>query len=231
MTPSKWDIEYGRGGIPSSVRQGPSGVLLWVIDNWPHLTGINRPQDAIDIGCGTGRNSAYLASLGVSILGFDNSEMAIQTARDRFSNTESAQGTLRFLKHDLVSGLPTDDKSIDLAVDIFVYKHQIESEVRASYRRELRRILRQNGRLLLSLAGTDDGYYANCPRQEREGNPITVVDPVAGVASVLFSLEDLIKEFEDTFILEMSWHKSKEGPMHGSVYKRSTIATIWRLLP
>jgi SAM-dependent methyltransferase len=225
---SAWDIEYSRRGIPSSIRQEPSGVLLWAIDNWNRLTGDAHPKDAVDIGCGTGRNAGYLASLGVTVLGFDSSGTAIEAAKQNaFDNLTE---TPRFLRHDLALGIPSADSSYDLAIDIFVYKHQIDPRVRASYRRELTRILRKDGYLLLSLAGKQDGYYSKCPVLQVNGNPVTVLDPIAHVESVLFDFEDLLAEFRDTFSLEMCWFKAKNGLMHGSTYQRFTIATIWRPL-
>jgi hypothetical protein len=93
------------------------------------------------------------------------------------------------------------------------------------------RVLRPDGRLLLSLAEASDGYYAACPDLEGPSAPRTVMDPVAGVASVLFSFEELLSEMSDLFALEMSWHKEKPGLMHGREYIRRTMATIWRPRP
>ena len=215
-----WDGEYARGGIPSSYRESPSGALEWAVKNWPLLTGLDRPATALDIGCGTGRNTCHMASAGIDVLGFDISETALDLARRRAC-------AARFVKHDLREGLPASDASIDLATDLFVYKHLISSEVRAAYRRELARVLRPTGHVLLSVAEPDDGYYGACPEPEPGRRPRVIIDPAAGIASVLFTLEELREEFAGCFRLEMAWRKEKPGPMHGATYVRRTAASIW----
>lgn len=225
---SAWDDEYGRGGIPSSIRQGPSGVLVWALGNWKFLTGSERPTSALDVGCGTGRNASFLAELGIDAFGFDSSATAIAMARER-ARSGSFRASLAFQEHDLRTGLPMSDSSCDLVLDIFVYKHLVDPGERAEYRHDLRRVLRDGGRLLLSLAGKDDGYYRACPLETVAGNPITVFDPAAKIGSVLYDINNLLFELGDVFDLEMYWAKHKEGIMHGQTYHRSTIATIWRL--
>ena len=69
--------------IPSSFRSAPSSTVLWALESWPRLTGGALPRRALDIGCGTGRNVAYLARQGVPTTGFDASPRAIELARER----------------------------------------------------------------------------------------------------------------------------------------------------
>lgn len=224
-----WDREYEAAGIPSSFRTEPSGVLLWTIENWRFLSDTSGPQTALDVGCGTGRNSFYLGAKGASVRAFDVSPRAIALAKRRLK-TIGIEDRVTFSVHDLDDGLPGEDGSYDLVTDIFVYKHQMKREVRQEYRRELGRVLAPHGVLLLSLAGVDDGYYGQCPdAAEDDYGARAIVDPAVGVGSVLFTLESLRHEMSDLFRLEMAWHKVKDGQMHNQTYRRSTIATLWRL--
>ena len=229
--PEAWDAEYRRGGIPSSVRDDPSGVLLWTLSNWLYLTGKRQPNDVIDVGCGTGRNATYIASLGASVMGFDFSSEAIRVAHKRSADLEDGLRPV-FVRQDLSVGIPASDAGTDLITDIFVYKHQLDARARADYRRELRRVLRPEGKLLMSFADVTDDYYSRCPTYEPPGadtsrNPLTIIDMPILIGSVLFRIEDIIKEMSDTFRLEMSWHKEKTGMMHGELHLRRTVASIW----
>src|SRR5947209_1502858 len=67
---NRWDREYKRAGIPSSFRDDPSGVLVWTLDVWPHVAASARPTAALDVGCGTGRNSIHLGLQGARVVGF-----------------------------------------------------------------------------------------------------------------------------------------------------------------
>jgi SAM-dependent methyltransferase len=222
-----WDEEYGRLGMPSSFRDEPSGVVVWLVESWPKLSGGRKaPARGLDVGCGTARNTLYMAQQGTSMIGLDSSPVAIDLAMRR---VREAGVEVELLCHDLQEGLPAGDGEVDVVTDVFVYKHQLEPEARRDYRRELARVLSPGGRVLVSLAEPTDGYYAQCPPSDASGaGPNAIIDPEVSVGSVLFSLDQLIAEMADHFELEMAWRKKKKGVMHGEEYLRQTLATIWR---
>ena len=77
FTRLSWDEEYGRRGIPSSYRDGPSGAVVWAFSR-----GLGGSR-GLDVGCGTGRNTLYAAAQGLRMTGFDRSAAAIERARAR----------------------------------------------------------------------------------------------------------------------------------------------------
>lgn len=220
-----WDREYRRKGIPSSVRDTPSSALLWGLEVWPHLRE-EPPSVALDVGCGTARNSLHLAALGVHVTGLDSSREALRLARERFEQAPSGLASRVSLRHGRIEeGLPAGDGSIELVLDLFVSRHLVEEAARAAYRAELRRVLAPSGLLLLSLAGRDDGYYSQCPAIGKD----LVQDPETGVSSVLYDLSSLQAELSDCFALHMAWIKRHRGVMHGRELPRETLITLWGL--
>ena len=82
---------------------------------------------------------------------------------------------------------------------------------------------------MVSVAEPDDGYYGAClPSPDPEASPNAVFDPILGLGSVLFSLDELETEMADTLSLEMAWRKVRVGDMHGKDYIRRTLVTLWR---
>jgi len=223
---ASWDAEYERAGIPSSYRQAPSGAVLWALRNWGEPGRDQLPRRALDVGCGTGRNAAHLASRGIRVTAFDSAPAAVAAAEQRLL----AAGLEADLSvRDLRAGLPAGDREIDLVLDVFVYKHQTDPADRRKYREELQRVLSDEGRVLLSVAEPDDGYYGGCPPLAHpEASPHAVLDPVLGLGSVLFSLGELEAEMGEALELEMAWRKVRVGDMHGKRYVRRTLATLWR---
>lgn len=222
-----WNEEYSEGhkGIPSSHRDTPSSAIVWGM-------GVLRDElerdfaglSVVDVGCGAGRNALYLAAQGCDVQAFDGSEVAIQSAQSKSEGSNP-----RFFYHDLSDGLPFDEGSVDLVTDIFVYKHQVLAAGREKYRTEIKRVLKKGGLLLLSLADREDGYYSQCPVDEDADleNSMTITDPAVQIGSVLFSLEDLKAEFSDDFSLLHFDRKESRSLMHGEMYDRVVLTTLW----
>jgi ubiquinone/menaquinone biosynthesis C-methylase UbiE len=94
---------------------------------------------ALDAACGTGRHTAYLASLGHEVIGVDSSPEMLEVAR-----TKVPTGT--FHEADLLD-LPLDDDSVDLVVCAIALTHVPDL---AQALREFVRVLKPNGHLVIS---------------------------------------------------------------------------------
>lgn len=72
-----WDEHYATDDLPWDSGK-PARALVELVE-----TGPLRPGRALDIGCGTGTNVAYLASRGYDVVGVDVSGLAIERAAER----------------------------------------------------------------------------------------------------------------------------------------------------
>jgi ubiquinone/menaquinone biosynthesis C-methylase UbiE len=94
---------------------------------------------ALDAACGTGRHTAYLASLGHKVIGVDTSPEMLARARDKVPEGEFHEAEL----HDL----PLADDSVDLVVCAIALSHVADLEQPLA---EFVRVLRANGHLVIS---------------------------------------------------------------------------------
>ena len=94
---------------------------------------------ALDAACGTGRHTAYLASLGHTVIGVDTSPEMLARARAKVPDGEFHEADL----HDL----PLADDSVDLVVCAIALSHVADL---APALAELVRVLRPNGHLVIS---------------------------------------------------------------------------------
>lgn len=106
-----------------------------VADGWLPTHG-----RVLDVGCGLGSEIGWLAELGYSGVGIDLSVAACTQAQARFP-------TALFFPADLRQ-LPFLDQTFDVALDRGCF-HYLPEPDRSKYERELRRVLKPGGRLLL----------------------------------------------------------------------------------
>ncbi|UCH78115.1 MAG: class I SAM-dependent methyltransferase [Candidatus Coatesbacteria bacterium] len=104
---------------------------------WPRLRGL-------DVGCGPGTITAYLAKLSGAFVGVDVDEAALALARDRFG---AANVEFRLISSP---ALPFAEEAFDVVVLNHVYEHV--ADVRKLFA-EVRRVLRPAGRVYLAAAG------------------------------------------------------------------------------
>jgi len=130
---------------------------------WAYRSGeppwdIGRPQPAIvrlaeegaieggllDVGCGTGENALYLASLGLDVVGVDAAPTAIDRARAKSREREIR---VEFLVADALA-LEGLGRTFDVAIDCGLF-HTFPDPDRVRFRRSLHATLRPGGRYFL----------------------------------------------------------------------------------
>ncbi len=105
----------------------------------------------LDIGCGAGADTIFVARLGFRAIGVDTSVKAIEIARTRAAE----DGIVADFRLADATALPLADDSVDFAMDRGCL-HVIDEDLRRDYARELHRVLRPDARFLLRGAAVDD---------------------------------------------------------------------------
>ena len=211
-----WDDEYRRGGIPSSVRDKPSRVLVEFLES---EFGRNRKGYALDIGCGGGRNAFFLAEQGFDTTAFDYSKSQIEAIQSNISIETSAR--LHVFRHDVATPWPIPDSSIDIASDTFCFKHQIALSSITTYASEITRCLAPGGRFMLFFATRLDGYYSQFPEAHQLGPGCIITDPGNGIRSRLYEPSELTAVFPGLVPLHQIV-KAGVNAMHGAMYERES---------
>ncbi|HEC23112.1 MAG TPA: class I SAM-dependent methyltransferase [Chloroflexi bacterium] len=106
------------------------------------------PGRAIDLGCGTGTTSIYLAQHGWQVVGIDFIPKPIRRARQKAQRAGVADRT-RFIVGDVTKLQHLDlGEPFDLAIDIGC-SHGLSPEARTAYARALGQIVRPGGLFML----------------------------------------------------------------------------------
>ncbi len=150
----RWAAVYERDANPLLALEEP--VVRAAI-------GDPRGLAALDLGCGTGRHTAWLAESGAKVTAVDFSEGMLAEARRK-----PWASTVRFLPHDLHQPLPFSSGTFDLVVSGLVLEHLQDLDL---FFREARRVLRSSGRAVIS---------AMHPAMFLRGSQARFRDPISG---------------------------------------------------
>lgn len=213
-----WNQEYqNTRGVPTSTRTTPSSAVKHLLDYIAeHKLEIGK--EAIDLGCGTGRNTLYLAEHSYHITGVDFAESVLEKFRNNLKDNPQADNIV--LKQvNLAEKLPFADNSFDLATDIVTTVTLTPDEL-PGFEAELRRIVRPNGLFLTYVLSDDDGFLmATAPDKSS-----TTVEE-SGITDNYFSEEQLRDLYRHWQILEM---KKTEKIDH--FYSKNYTRRIWWML-
>lgn len=98
-------------------------------------------RDVLELGCGTGKNTAYLASKARSVVALDFSEGMIARAHERLTTSN-----VRFVRHDVRDLWPLDAASVHFVVGNLILEHVHDL---APVFFEAARVLRPGGQLFV----------------------------------------------------------------------------------
>ena len=111
--------------------------LVW------RLLGLAPGDEVLDVACGSGRIANRLAARGAVVTGLDADPFFLERARSEGSSAEYVEGDMR--------RLPFADASFDAALLWFTSFGYFDDEGNRAVLRELRRVLRPGGRIVVEL--------------------------------------------------------------------------------
>lgn len=100
------------------------------------------PKDVLEIGCGTGLNTVWIAESARSVVAMDFSAGMLAKAKER-----ARKDNVQFVQHDIRKPWPLPNASFDLVLSTLVLEHIEKLEPVFT---ELKRVLRPGGMAYLS---------------------------------------------------------------------------------
>lgn len=160
----------------------------------------NRHFDSIlEIGCGTGKNTAFLAQIGTNLLALDFSQGMIEKARIKVE-----AGNVRFAMTDLTQRWHSEDDAHDLIVCCLVLEH---IEDLSHIFSEAARILTPGGIFLVNELHPFKQYGGTKARFERASQTVRVEAFVHHISDFLHAAEEnglKLKSFNEY------WHEADQ---------------------
>jgi len=169
-----WDERYEQDDLPWDTGH-PDTYLVRMVSRWPKLAG-----NVLEIGCGTGSNSIWLAEQGFQVTGLDISSSAIAIAKERAAE----KGVdCRLLVDDFFS-CPFADAPFTFVFDRGCFHSAAGEEGRAKFVDRVASCLGTGG-LWFSLIGNSDQVF------EGKGPPRLSATAIAGSVESAFEILNL----------------------------------------
>lgn len=180
-------------------------------------------RKVLDLGCGVGRNSNYLASLGNSVWGIDISKTAIVGAR---KNALEKKLTTIFKEGDIGSPLPFQSNFFDLILDI-TSSNSLNEKGRGILLEEISRIILPSGYVIVKgLLKDGDKNAHNLIKQFPGQEYDTYTIPTLHITERVFIEKDFKELYGKIFTIVSFVKKTSYTRMNSRVYKRNFFIAI-----
>lgn len=145
----EWDRIYRRYPLKSLPWElgRPRKILLDLLEK-----GIVKKGKALDICCGAGTNTVYLAQKGFQMTGIDISSKALEYAKEK---AKKANVNIKFRVANFVD-LPFEDEEFDFVFDNGCF-HHVEVEDRNTFIKGVYRVLKKTGLYLMTVFSYRNG--------------------------------------------------------------------------
>lgn len=155
-----WEIEHKSAkALPSETSRSsfePSSNVVRFV-KFLKKVGIKKRAKVVDIGCGKGRNSVYLAECDYEVFAVDYIESALGFLRDR-AKAKLVLDKVHIYNAEIDKKWPFKDNYFDVALDSF---SSIDIETRKGrevYKRELYRTLKPGAYALVMVVSVNDEW-------------------------------------------------------------------------
>ncbi len=188
-SPETWDAFFSEFYLRAFAEDERDAVAREQALAAVRLAGCPDGGDVLDVPCGFGRHAVPLAEAGFRVVGVDRSQTLLDEARHRTHHKRWPK-----LVHADYRRLPFADASFDAALNLFTSLGYLGDEQDTLALREIGRVLRPGGRLVIELLHRDrlvSGFHEHDWRLLGEGRLLLeqrTFDPASGVAQTTLTL-------------------------------------------
>jgi ubiquinone/menaquinone biosynthesis C-methylase UbiE len=190
---------------------------------------------AVDFGCGTGRSTRFLRSLGFDVIGVDISEHMLTLARER-----DPQGEYRLVANDALNELETN--AYDLVLSAFAFDNIATMEKKVALFQSFRRLLKASGHIV-NLVSSPEIYVnewtsfstKNFPenRTARTGDKVLImmldVDDRRPVQDIFWTDQDYQEVYKRAGLLPVRTHRPLGHQSEPYSWVNETTTSPWAI--
>lgn len=213
-----WDREY-KNPLFVTKNDGPQADTLRFLKFLKKEQKFRVEEKTIlDLGCGTGRNSNYLADLGNKVIGIEISRTALALAKTR---AQDMGVVVDYRLGDIGEKYEIKDNSIDVVLDI-TSSNSLNEKGREIYLEEVNRVLNKKSFFFVrALCKDGDKNVKNLLKMNPGREYDTYILKDIGLTERVFSRIDFIKMYTKYFKILSLEKKTGYATMNNRIYKRN----------
>lgn len=192
-----WDKIYK---VKGEVQKEPLKEIVKIV---PYFKG-NRVKKILDLGCGTGRHTIFLAKKGFDVTATDISKNGLKVLNEKLRKIKMKN--VKTKRHDM-SSIPFQDNYFDAVICTGVLPHGKIKKIRKTIK-EVHRVLKNNGIFFLTVLSLKDSDYLmgkTNPQKYKEIEPDTFLglEEEENCPHHFFSRYEIIKLLYDFKIITL----------------------------
>ncbi len=212
-----WDREYKNPKLVTKNDGPQADTLRFLKFLKKEEKYIVENRKVLDLGCGTGRNSNYLAEKGNNVIGIEISKTALGIAKSR---AQDLGLSVDYRLGDIGEEYNIDSDSIDIIIDV-TSSNSLNENGRAVYLSESNRVLKPGGYMFVRALCKDGNknvknLLKDSPGKEKD----TYIIKEIGLTERVFSKEDFIKIYSQYFRILKLEKKTGYTTFNNRIYKR-----------
>ncbi|OGZ19515.1 MAG: hypothetical protein A2654_02450 [Candidatus Nealsonbacteria bacterium RIFCSPHIGHO2_01_FULL_43_31] len=220
---SLWDEEYQRQNIASSFKGTLSHSVKFLLGSFGEFS----PKSFLDLGCGNGRNTIPLARMGYEVTGVDISQVALNQAGEKLeSESAGVQKRVQLIPSSMGQPFPFEDKTFDVVMDITSFDILINDTEIDCHKKEVARVLKNNGYFLYYDMAEDDPYSLALLAKSPDKSKGIIYTP-AGIPFKIYSADDITRIFSPFKVITQEKFRFQDK-MDGVQWNRSILCVVMK---
>jgi ubiquinone/menaquinone biosynthesis C-methylase UbiE len=219
MNEGIWEKEYLKPRLVTGGTEAIQSVKDWVRflrrEKGIELSNLK----ILDLGCGNGKNSIYIAEQGDGneIFGLDISKTAVEIAQKQ---AQEKNVSAQFTYGNIGNPLPFSDSYFDIALDV-TSSNSLNDKEREIYLKETHRVLKPSGHFFVrALCKDGDSNAKNLLKTNPGKETDTYVMPDLGLTERVFSKEDFVEMYSKYFAITKMEKEVHYTKFNNRSYKR-----------
>jgi ubiquinone/menaquinone biosynthesis C-methylase UbiE len=222
----RWDKEHQKPTILLQIDASTASSGVQKFYKWLQMRAGGKQLKGIEMCCGKGRNSIWLANQGIMMIGADYSQAAITEAKKR-AKIARADKNVAFILHDVTKQFELADECMDFAFDCFGSTDIETARGRKRAFGNIVRLLKPGGYMMIYLLSTDDEYSRELLNQYPGPDYGSYIHPINGKYEKAFS-EQEIKELYGRMNLMVLKRIPKKATFFEKEYSNNYIWAVFQ---